>query len=420
MIKLNVHRGSYYPSFLRMEVNVLQTLDDLNQLEELPLSTFFHEYIHFLQDITTSYGLVNANITVDYLKYVNKKIIDDDQNFDLPISIESDKISTQNNEVKNIYLGLVQPQNNIQIVEVSELSSSVWLEPPHSAYVKKISVKYKASGTESSFDFGAVCIMEGMTHIAQNQYLNCPHADIPYRAAELVAQHIYSIIGDKPLYVFALCDACLMASQPGLVFFRALIQMEKEKFNPKDEKAVFDFVVKGFKARGKNLMEHFKDVYQDAKSQYGDYFTTKVYENEKIWLEFLLTEAFQLRMDNPYFLIEIVTESRYPSKKFFDVFNTLGTPLMVNLVGNASFHQPIGLKDLHIQPDRLAYIMELYKLFVTGEKKCGLINFCDSNPIYKITDDRCKQSPWSRVNDEMLCGYAAIWKTWELIEYAPK
>ena len=57
--------GSYLPSFYQMELNFPFPSGEYGylQLDEKFLSLFIHEYIHFLQDISTYTGYV---FTTDY------------------------------------------------------------------------------------------------------------------------------------------------------------------------------------------------------------------------------------------------------------------------------------------------------------------------------------------------------------------
>ena len=48
--------GTYYPRFLEMYINT-DKLVELPKLSRLELGTFFHEWIHFIQDLTTAYGV---------------------------------------------------------------------------------------------------------------------------------------------------------------------------------------------------------------------------------------------------------------------------------------------------------------------------------------------------------------------------
>jgi len=66
--------GYYEPGFLHLKVNINEDITDLNKLIWNPakkslFSTIFHEYIHFLQEVTSTYGLMNCIIYIDFVKY---------------------------------------------------------------------------------------------------------------------------------------------------------------------------------------------------------------------------------------------------------------------------------------------------------------------------------------------------------------
>ena len=64
--------GEYYPAFFEMKLKIDGELD-LNTCSDMDFALFFHEYIHFLQDITTSYGLTRC---YSYGEYVNSVVND--------------------------------------------------------------------------------------------------------------------------------------------------------------------------------------------------------------------------------------------------------------------------------------------------------------------------------------------------------
>lgn len=54
---------------------------DLNKLSEKDFSLFFHEYIHFLQDITTTYGLTTCYAYGEYVQSVVNDIYEKNKRF---------------------------------------------------------------------------------------------------------------------------------------------------------------------------------------------------------------------------------------------------------------------------------------------------------------------------------------------------
>jgi hypothetical protein len=80
---LDAARGLYHLSFYNIRVN---TMHDLHSLHDLPpevMSTYFHEYFHFLQDLTTAFGLNAAWNTHDRVR----RLLHQAQNSESPINV---------------------------------------------------------------------------------------------------------------------------------------------------------------------------------------------------------------------------------------------------------------------------------------------------------------------------------------------
>ena len=70
--------GYYEPGFLHLRVNTDFDLSDLNTIiknDKKLFSTFLHEYIHFLQDVTTTTGLTYSIFYISLIKDINWNII---------------------------------------------------------------------------------------------------------------------------------------------------------------------------------------------------------------------------------------------------------------------------------------------------------------------------------------------------------
>lgn len=59
--------GEYYPAFFEMRLKV-DSMIDLNICSDSDFSLFFHEYVHFLQDLMTTYGLTNCYYVGEYIQ----------------------------------------------------------------------------------------------------------------------------------------------------------------------------------------------------------------------------------------------------------------------------------------------------------------------------------------------------------------
>ena len=90
MAILKTTLGYYIPTFFEMHV---ATHDDnmiINQMSDGDATVLFHEYIHFLQDITTYYGLNNLYVQSEYLHSVVNRVKGNLQ-FQVPYMIRDNK-----------------------------------------------------------------------------------------------------------------------------------------------------------------------------------------------------------------------------------------------------------------------------------------------------------------------------------------
>jgi hypothetical protein len=353
------------------------------------------------------------------MKYYNNDILTKNIiTFEIPYEKDSNPGIKLNSETQKVYLGDKIPESSTIVkIEVEECDSDVYLPEPNNKYLRFVKLSYEAkNGEKKDVNFGGFCIMESMAHIAQNLICKTSHNVVPYQTAKLVANEIYDEIGKNDLFVFALCDACLMTYQPGVTFLRVLKVMKDEQFVPRNEYAVFDFVFK-FTLEGIPLLSHFSWLSGFANLQLLGYFTTPLFNNEKIWIDSLLKNAHKLRVKNPYFLIELINDGPISHSKIMELVSSIGTPLMFNSKGESWFTPPAECHALEIHPDRLSAIFEIFRLFEFGRAECGLTDYCNLHGT-EIVDERCDY-PWERCNDAKLCAYGAQWKTWKLTEFTP-
>lgn len=62
--------GFYCPSLFYIYLAGKGRLKDIKKWDEEQQCTFLHEYMHYLQDITTTQGLINMYRIGEYLRYV--------------------------------------------------------------------------------------------------------------------------------------------------------------------------------------------------------------------------------------------------------------------------------------------------------------------------------------------------------------
>lgn len=428
--------GYYDPGFIHLRVNTYEDLTELSQLPALSsfpawTSTFLHEYVHFLQDITTTHGLLNFLQSIELLKNANKQVRDSTaSSFSIPLRLNNDFNWETNKKLKQIYKGLETP-NGLPAPRIDYLSYAASIERittngGATISVPKYHIKYYDHGAqvEMSCHFGSIHIKEYMAHAVQNQFSpSTAHDDLPYLVAELIVKKEVPKLAEFPALIIALCDASLMDFHPARLFFHTIEQMKAAPDNiPLDVDSVYAFAFKDLKLEFKGTTQTIESMYDEtaklAVELIRDSLKADIFKCNVQWFEHLLAEAGKLRLNGRGFFSRLVSSSSVFSPLFTEVINALGIPFTTNIESKGYFMPPRKLKGLSIQP-YLPKVFQAVSFTFAGRCDCSLHDFCRAISEINLTDDSCLKQPWMRVHRPDLCPYAQMWRTWGLQNKTP-
>lgn len=432
--------GLYNTAFLKMHVHTEEDLTDLNNITEITEATYLHEYIHFLQDITTTYGFMNISTVVDYMRLVNQTAISDGQNeFEVPFEVKS---SPNNNvrpnwEFKEIYLGGGNGMNDIHtILNVCKCNKIV------KSNAGDKSVEYLVLEFEDTlkkkfkYTVGAYCISENMAYsIEQIIYPNVlpPANKMPYESVKIICDFLLPDFSKDPLNIVALCDACLMFFNPGPILYDTLQEMLAQQFIPKTPEEVYEIVYRNVKfnfnghTTSNQLLLSFG---AEAIYQLSGYFTTEMFLENRHWVNYVISSSMNIRMELPTFILDFVRCGKIKTNTLFAHFlHKLGSPLVVNDLFQLTFAPPTGT-NFNFAPEYFWVVNQNYKIFTANKViertyKCEMIQWCQDSckhhGVNDITDERCRNAPWERANDvdPNPCPFGRVWKTWGLKNETP-
>jgi len=421
--KLNTTLGFYSPSFLRMHVGTKKSLINLNTLnDDFAESVYLHEYCHFIQDITTNYGLSNICATVVYMKFVNNYVIKlpkgDFTVPVLPIPNAPDNVHA-NLELFKVYNGSGEDDyvtlTGHRKKSTNVMSNSTNLPVPY------IEVDYTtANGNKESFEFGAICIAENMAYIIESEcYSNCsPSSELPYSSAEKLVDLMFPKFGKDRLNVLALCDASLKNPNPGPFFYDTLQRIQSQKITitqPEDIYQICNQATINFK--GATSFNGLLPIMgTEAISQIQGYFNDPQFQPVKDWLENMIMVAVDYRLTNETFPLDIARGGKLASNKAFALFmKAVGTPLVTNEIGETTLSDP---RQNSTTPNysTLWAIDEIHSVFWGWQTHCDLVGLCCSSGVN--IDMRCTNEPWER-NLDPKCAFGQMWRHWKLTGYVP-
>jgi hypothetical protein len=406
-----------------MHVDTDQSLLNLNAINHAETeSIYLHEYCHFIQDVSTVFGLSNINMVVDYMKYANNHIIvQPSGGFNVPVIPVPNTTDNAyaNLQLQGHYLGDGEDEH-VTLTTYRRLHRHV-LSQGVTVSVPYIEVDYNTSdGRQECFEFGALCIVESMAYIMETEcYPQAPVSpDLPYTSAEKLVELIYPTLGNNRLNILALCDASLAAFNPGPLFYDALVELRRQNHVFNSPEDIYPFIEE-FEINYNGLTRFsqlFAPIGAEAVNQIGGYFNDPKLASVQSWLRDLVSVGIRYRTANPTFPLDIARGGRIAQNAALaDYMHNVGSPLVTNTLGEVSVADP---RVTQFTPNYATIwaIDQIHKVLIGAQRHCELVGFCCNGGIK--TDTRCVTEPW-RKNLQPDCAFGQMWRHWKLSDYYP-
>lgn len=211
-------KGSYSLSYLDLSICTTDETD-ISKFGQEDLRTFLHEYIHFLQDISSYYGVYRAGIEMQQIAFAFHR------HDELTKSIIGDKYP-----IPDKFKKAFQEKNDT----IGDWHCDDCVLPYSFEYVKSIDdycvnieVKDTFLDTDIVRRFGSYYILEGMASAIENEvYGRIDQLYFPYDVAMDFAQKTLCRSLSTREFVL-ICDYSLQSIQPGRAFHDALLKIRK-------------------------------------------------------------------------------------------------------------------------------------------------------------------------------------------------
>ncbi len=421
--QLNATIGCYIPAFFEMNLDIYGNMD-VNKLKDKKFALFLHEYTHFMQDVSTYYGLSNVFNVNEVIKSMHLNLTTSLPNggkFKPPVDImQNNMLLKANNQLLEITMGLEDNIDNFEVLKVESKKEAV----PNNQFVQQIDKVYVTTTAGDRFQMGALAMMENMAYLMERLCVSVcePSPDYPYSAAEKVANFIAPSFGKDKLMVLALCDVALQASNPGYYFCDTLYLISQGTIKYlKPEDVYDDFYTRQsviyHSSTIPNYLGQFRKMANTVIDQEKKFIATPQLSVFWQWLENAINYSYDLRLNHRYFLLEIARSGNArKSKMFADYLNAVGSPLMMNKCGK--FYC---IPSTNVPGDGMCYyraMREVCQMLAGGKKKCDMKSWCRQSKI-KV-DCRCNRKPWEHLKDRNKCPYAVVWGSFNLGNYQPE
>lgn len=386
-MKYSAILGSYYPSFFFIETNYGDVVDENDILKHE--RTLFHEYIHYIQDLTSVVSYINIIHTITKVHEASHQIgyiIGKKQLIYLPLCDKYLQKRTLENKsiIDNMFRFIqLKDKNNHMLINYSINDDNA--------------VKIEFSDGKKQY-FDVVMIIESMAKNIEDYMFGKKSSHYPYNMCKKMIELIYSSFPSDAKFLIALCDASLTTLNPPETFVNTLNSMKKENYVPKTMTDVYDYVSARISYYGVDLKKIIEENYREAKRvieslcRKGSF----LYE-EGLFLQNQLDKGYTLRKIS-YFWSDILEAKDKDSTilKFVDMIKEIGLPPIFD-IKNYSIYAPILEQQEDINWSTFVALFMVREAFFTGENRCFLLDFCKNSPSLKtIVNNDCSSNPFQQ------------------------
>lgn len=399
---------------------------------------FFHEYLHYLQDILTSYGLADISKVLNCIKFVyhHVKAKEAAKDFILCRPVDFDKATQINNELFGHYLQY--QENKIELddaVFVNGIETNDYIVPGYMS--DKYSVKeYKIMlSNGSNYMLGAHAINECICHLLEKRVydLTCK-ISIPYDLPYLVWNYYFNYNQNMKDNISALLDLMEFSLQffnPAEIFIETLDRMTGKKepvinYN----KHFYEQLTNSWKSsKNENSIDIYKSTLNSVIVDINGTLVSELYLSYRLWLLEVLGKAGEYKTQNEPIFSPLYNRLNKSNAKSFltRAFETFGIPPVYNDDG------VIYIKDIMEEKNGICRYLPYVSFFASQgiisvyeclrHSECGCnadlkevcqhINDSTKHTVYEI-DEKCDTSPWEKDDIIKMCPFMAVWKTFGL------
>lgn len=390
-------RGRYSTSFYSIYLNGTYNAD-LSRMTQKDQGTLLHEYIHFLQNISTPWGIRLSMYTYSRMSETLRKLMEQDE-VTIPVKIQVNQTISRQIRFALGTSKLATPHASI------DWNKRIGL------FIKDINIdggKYELpvfkvalnTGGSEDLEIGGLVVMETMSSLYQSLIdPNASHPDVPYNLIAKFCQQYYPALVADTRKLICLCYISLFSTFPGT----KLINLIKQHGNDDlDGYQVFqEFVQKTPEIVGAvdSLIERFKQLLKGMLHSDLDYLAA-IFEPVRLSSEWIPV------------VTALYDKEPFDLGHFQTMISQIGMPYLRTSCGQYSFPNGIGKDNASLDLIELIGLQTVYHYFRTPkgrECECELSYMCRGEKKYDET--RCKEIPWSR---DVQCPFSVVASWFEL------
>lgn len=277
---------------------------NLKQIEIIP--TLIHGYIHFIQNVSTTFGIINIAHTYSSIAHFYNA-----QNKFFPFKITNhnyltnqDLLSVGEKTVKSSSYSMTF-NKKAPLLQLSYRSKTVTIKHNLNMTLEeyKIDIQRTKQKTETYY-FDVTAIEEGMCRIYEEHLSNTTSNiyQIPYSLPEIMVRIIYPAFLSRQDFIFALCDISLMYTNPPELFIKILVQMKSNSYMPKTIPELYNYCYTNMQIEGDTLINYWNNTFEEAKKNIKNSFNYDTIQSAANWIVKTIDFYKNYRLNIPYFL----------------------------------------------------------------------------------------------------------------------
>lgn len=403
--------GSYSPTYMYIEL--------FSENED----TLIHEYVHYLQNVSTNFGIEQYTIM---RKIFALSIIENHtgKNF----SQVKEVIDSVNIFKSNFAQNINRQFSQASVLDIKFNKNEILVAKFGKDIVATATLKIEIDGFICSYIFNVRTIMENMARMIQRHcYPEIKIAKtLDYDICESVISAYYPMFHVTPQNIVALCDLSLLNDYPVNTFFLILTVLRETKYVPSNSVEIYDYMDKnsGFKSSdGKSYTfeKVFKykadECYKEIQNLYPE---NDILDDINKWLKDTFDAAHKMRFSNRDFISELLDYPSEVAKKHIILYmNKLDVPLIIkhDKQAIAGINKTNRENLLLLRAEK-----EIYECLYDGSKKyqCKMKEICQKNANSPMVDELCDDAILktdSYSDNEYVCPFAILWTKWKLKRY---
>lgn len=409
----NAALGIYMPSFFSITLNFGHHIKNVEDIPEHLKPTFYHEYFHFIQDVTTPYGFHlawgNMSRVTQSVSYYQKKA---QEKANIPIPDPERAVHFKELKLFEAINGdsmLQQPEGvDINVNELQLVSISLELRPEMEPFEEEPSTRFirlvlrAPNGQLYYFWLGAKAVIECMANLIEEKHFGETHAPrFPYKIVQEFIRFVRPEIGDRKDIMFVLCDLALQTNHPGFYLNSLLVNSRIREEIPENPIEIFCMGFEYFNESGYDVDKTFEHYKNKLQINIGQLFGHQVFQPELRWVNVVIENGFRLRNEVGAFMLDLYNAENPILDVLPKIVDRIGTPDIVNFNFERVFTLPVELRgaEEQIHPVLMTALFQFYKDLLYAEPRCALIELCRNHDDMPV-NPKCYEDQWKKTTEK--------------------